>query len=243
MIVFGDYDPVAAAEGAAFAAFVASGQSCVAGARFLVQRERYTEFVEALVARANAIKIGDPARPETQIGPLISDTQRRKVLDYISIGQEEGAHLAAGGNVPELPDDLRDGYFLQPTVFADATNTMRVAQEEIFGPLAVVVPFDTEAEAIEMANDNRFGLGAAVWTHDLARGHRVAAAIESGMVWVNDHHRLEPSLPWGGIKESGAGKDAGTESFDDFTWIKTIIVRIADSDVDWYGSDTPGRLN
>ncbi|MET4622870.1 acyl-CoA reductase-like NAD-dependent aldehyde dehydrogenase [Arthrobacter sp. 2762] len=243
VIVFGDYDPVAAAEGAAFAAFVASGQSCVAGARFLVQRERYDEFVAALVARANAIKIGDPARPETQIGPMISDTQRRKVLDYISIGQEEGARLAAGGNVPELPDDLRNGYFLQPTVFADAKNNMRVAQEEIFGPVAVVVPFDTEAEAIEMANDNRFGLGAAVWTHNLARGHRVAAAIESGMVWVNDHHRLEPSLPWGGIKESGAGKDAGAESFDDFTWIKTIVVRTADTDVDWYGSDTPGRLN
>jgi acyl-CoA reductase-like NAD-dependent aldehyde dehydrogenase len=120
---------------------------------------------------------------------------------------------------------------------------MRVAQEEIFGPVAVVSPFDTEAEAIEMANDNRFGLGAAVWTRDLARGHRVAASIESGMVWVNDHHRLEPSLPWGGIKESGSGKDAGTESFDDFTWIKTIVVRIADSDVDWYGSEAPERLN
>lgn len=243
VIVFGDYDPKVAAEGAAFAAFVASGQSCVAGARFLVQRERYDEFVSALVARANAIRIGDPAQPETQIGPMISDLQRSKVLDYIKIGQQEGARLAAGGNVPDLPDDLRNGFFLQPTVFADATNSMRVAQEEIFGPVAVVVPFDTEAEAIEMANDNRFGLGAAVWTRDLARGHRVAASIESGMVWINDHHRLEPSLPWGGIKESGTGKDAGTESFDDFTWIKTIVVRTADHDVDWYGTDAPERLN
>ncbi|KZM28603.1 hypothetical protein ST47_g257 [Ascochyta rabiei] len=243
VIVFDDYDPVAAAEGAAFAAFVASGQSCVAGARFLVQRGWYEEFVTALTARANAIRIGDPSLASTQMGPVISDNQRRKVLDYIAIGVQEGARLAAGGVIPNLPDALREGFFIAPTVFADATNSMRVAQEEIFGPVAVVVPFDTEAEAIEMANDNRFGLGAAVWTRDIARGHRVAESIESGMVWVNDHHRLEPSLPWGGIKESGTGKDAGTESFDDFTWSKTIVVRIADSDVDWYGSETPDRLN
>lgn len=243
VIVFDDYDPTAAAEGAAFAAFVASGQSCVAGARFLVQRSSYDDFVAALVARTESIRLGDPAEPSTQMGPMISDRQRRKVLEYIEIGREEGARVVAGGVIPELPEELRDGFYVRPTVLADATNSMRVAQEEIFGPVAVVVPFDTEEEAIEMANDNRFGLGAGVWTRDIARAHRVADAIESGMVWVNDHHRLEPSLPWGGVKESGTGKDAGTESFDDFTWIKTVVVRIADDDVDWYGSDTPGRLN
>jgi acyl-CoA reductase-like NAD-dependent aldehyde dehydrogenase len=243
VIVFDDYDPTRAAEGAAFAAFVASGQSCVAGARFLVQRGRYDEFVTALVARAEKIRLGDPADTSTQMGPMISDRQRRKVLEYIEIGRGEGARIAAGGSVPELPGELNDGFFVQPTVLADATNSMRVSQEEIFGPVAVVVPFDTEEDAIEMANDNRFGLGAGVWTRDIGRAHRVAEAIESGMVWVNDHHRLEPSLPWGGVKESGAGKDAGTESFDDFTWIKTIVVRTADDDVDWYGSDEPGRLN
>ena len=120
-------------------------------------------------------------------------------------------------------------------MLADATNRMRVAQEEIFGPVAVIVPFDTEQDAVAMANDNRFALGAGVWTRDLARGHRVADRITAGMVWVNDHHRLEPSLPWGGVKESGTGKDAGTESFDDFTWIKTVVVRTAEDDVDWYG--------
>ncbi|MBY6683419.1 aldehyde dehydrogenase [Rhodococcus sp. BP-316] len=243
VVVFDDQDPVVAAEGAAFAAFVASGQSCVAGARFLVQRGVYDRFVEALAARADAIRLGDPADTSTQMGPLISAVQRQKVLSYIDIGHQDGARLVAGGGVPELPDALQGGFFLRPTVFADATNSMRVSQEEIFGPVAVVVPFDTEAQAVEMANDNRFGLGAAVWTRDLARAHRVADALESGMVWINDHHRLEPSLPWGGTKESGTGKDAGTESFDDFTWIKTVVVRIAESDVDWYGSDTPGRLN
>ncbi|MBY6410665.1 aldehyde dehydrogenase [Rhodococcus sp. BP-252] len=243
VIVFDDYDPTAAAEGAAFAAFVASGQSCVAGARFLVQRSRHDEFVAALVSRAERIRLGDPAEPSTQMGPMISDRQRRKVLEYIAIGTGEGARLAAGGGVPSMSDDLKEGFYVRPTVLADVNNSMRVAQEEIFGPVAVVVPFDSEEEAIEMANDNRFGLGAGVWTRDIGRAHRVADAIESGMVWINDHHRLEPSLPWGGVKESGAGKDAGTESFDDFTSIKTVVTRIASDNVDWYGSDTPGRLN
>ena len=243
IIVFDDIDPTVAAEGAAFAAFVAAGQSCVAGSRFLVQRGVYDAFVAALSARADAIRIGDPAAPGTQLGPLISAVQRDKVRQYIAVGVAEGARLAAGGNIPELSAPLSDGFFLQPTVLADATNSMRVAQEEIFGPVAVVVPFDTEAEAVAMANDNRFALGAGVWTRDLARGHRVADGIVAGMVWVNDHHRLEPSLPWGGVKESGIGKDAGSESFDDFTWIKTVVVRTAADDVDWYGQADPGRLN
>ena len=144
---------------------------------------------------------------------------------------------------PDLTADLQHGYFLQPTVLADATMEMTVAQQEIFGPVAVVIPFDDEAEAISMANNNRYGLGAGVWTRDIARGHRVASRIVAGMVWVNDHHRLEPSLPWGGVKESGTGKDAGTESFDDFSWIKTVVVRTADDHVDWYGDTEQQRLN
>ena len=243
IIVFDDIDPQAAAEGAAFAAFVAAGQSCVAGSRFLVQRGIYDDFVAALSARASAIRIGDPAAPGTQLGPLISAVQRDKVAHLIAVGLDEGARLTAGGGIPDLPAPLSDGFYLQPTVLADATNRMRVAQEEIFGPVAVIVPFDTEQEAVAMANDNRFALGAGVWTRNLARGHRVADGITAGMVWVNDHHRLEPSLPWGGVKESGTGKDAGSESFDDFTWIKTVVVRTAEDDVDWYGQADPGRLN
>jgi acyl-CoA reductase-like NAD-dependent aldehyde dehydrogenase len=165
------------------------------------------------------------------------------VRRLIDIGVAEGARLTAGGGIPQLPAPLDNGFYLEPTVLAGATNGMRVSQEEIFGPVAVVVPFDTEREAVAMANDNRFALGAGVWTRNLARGHRVADGITAGMVWVNDHHRLEPSLPWGGVKESGTGKDAGTESFDDFTWIKTVVVRTAEDDVDWYGQTDPGRLN
>jgi acyl-CoA reductase-like NAD-dependent aldehyde dehydrogenase len=243
ILVFDDIDPRVAAEGAAFAAFVAAGQSCVAGSRFLVQRGIYDEFVAALSAKARAIRIGDPSSPSTQLGPLISAVQREKVRGYIDIGLAEGARLTAGGGIPDLPAPLCNGFYLQPTVLADATNRMRVAQEEIFGPVAVIVPFDAEQDAVAMANDNRFALGAGVWTRNLALGHRVADGITAGMVWVNDHHRLEPSLPWGGVKESGTGKDAGAESFDDFTWIKTVVVRTAADDVDWYGQADPGRLN
>jgi acyl-CoA reductase-like NAD-dependent aldehyde dehydrogenase len=243
VIVFDDVDPASAAEGAAFAAFVAAGQSCVAGSRFLVQRASYDAFVTALVARATAIRIGDPTLPDTQMGPLISARQRDKVHELITAGVAEGARLVAGGGHPELPKALRAGFFLEPTVLADATMEMTVAREEIFGPVAVVIPFDDEEDAVRMANDNRYGLGAGVWTTDIGRAHRVASRIVAGMVWINDHHRLEPSLPWGGVKESGIGKDAGLESFDDFSWVKTIVTRTASEPVDWYGGQDQGRLN
>ncbi|WP_458317530.1 aldehyde dehydrogenase family protein [Mycolicibacterium brisbanense] len=243
IIVFDDVDPVVAAEGAAFAAFVAAGQSCVAGSRFLVHRNVYDAFVTALAKRAGAIRIGDPGDTDTQLGPLISERQRDKVRALIDTGRDEGARVAAGGATPDLPAPLNGGFFLQPTVLADATMAMTVATDEIFGPVAVVIPFDDEDEAVAMANDNRYGLGAGLWTTDLARAHRVAGRIVAGMVWINDHHRLEPSLAWGGVKESGVGKDAGTESFDDFSWIKTVVVRTAAEPVDWYGEHDNARLN
>ncbi|MFG6502268.1 aldehyde dehydrogenase family protein [Microbacterium sp. P05] len=242
IVVFDDSDAKAAAEGASFAAFIAAGQSCVAGSRFLVQRAIYDGFVQHLAHRAEQIRLGDPADPATQMGPLISARQREKVLSLVDSAREEGATIAAGGEVPDLPGDLNGGFFYTPTVISDATMAMRVAREEIFGPVAVVIPFDDEAEAVAMANDNPYGLGAGVWTTDLARGHRVADAIKAGMVWINDHHRLEPSLPWGGIKESGIGKDAGVESFDDFSWLKTVVTRIAPGYADWYGGMNE-RLN
>jgi acyl-CoA reductase-like NAD-dependent aldehyde dehydrogenase len=243
VIVFDDVDPAAAAEGAAFSAFVAAGQSCVAGSRFLVQRPVYDAFVQHLTERAEAIRVGDPSSPATQMGPLISARQRDKVAALVESGREQGGRITAGGEEPELPGDLADGFFYSPTVIADATMQMRVAREEIFGPVAVVIPFDDEDEAVAMANDNPYGLGAGVWTHRLDRGHRVADRIRAGMVWINDHHRLEPSLPWGGIKESGIGKDAGVESFDEFSWLKTVVTRIAPDSVDWYGGAGTERLN
>ena len=242
-VIFDDADLSRALDAAVFMIFSNNGERCTAGSRILVQKSIYADFVAKFVERAKRITVGDPGSPQTQMGPLISARQRDKVRRLIQTGVDEGARLAAGGDIPELPDGLHDGFFLSPTVLADATMAMTVARDEIFGPVAVVIPFDTEHEAVAMANDNAFGLGAGVWTRDVARAHRVAARITAGMVWVNDHHRLEPSLPWGGVKESGSGKDAGTESFDDFSWIKTVVVRTASEPVDWYGNFGQRRLN
>ena len=151
------------------------------------------------------------------MGPVISEKQRARVTGYIELGQEEGGRLVAGGGRPELPAPFDRGYFVEPTVLADVSNDMRVAQEEIFGPVAVVVPFGDEEDGMRKANDVRFGLGSAIWTRDVARAHRVAARIEAGMVWVNDHHRLDPASPWGGVKDSGVGREGGWESFHEFT--------------------------
>jgi acyl-CoA reductase-like NAD-dependent aldehyde dehydrogenase len=243
VIVFADAGLERAVSGAAFGAFIAAGQTCICGSRILVERSVYDEFVEALSARAAGIRIGDPALDTTQLGPVISARQRERVLGYCDIGVGEGARVSTGGGIPELEAPLDGGFFVEPTVLADVDNEMRVAQEEIFGPAAVVIPFDGEDDAIAKANGVPFGLGSAVWTRDVARAHRVASRIEAGMVWVNDHHRLDPASPWGGVKESGLGREGGWESFHDFTNIRSVTVRTADDDVDWYSEGAPKRLN
>jgi acyl-CoA reductase-like NAD-dependent aldehyde dehydrogenase len=193
--------------------------------------------------RARAIVVGDPGEEATQLGPVISQRQRERVLGYVEIGREEGGRVVTGGGVPSLEPPLDGGFFVEPTVIGDVSNDMRVAQEEIFGPVAVVVPFGDEADGIRKANDIRFGLGSAVWTRDVARAHRVARQIQAGMVWVNDHHRLDPASPWGGMKDSGIGREGGWESFHEFSEIQSVTVRTASDDVDWYAEATPGRLN
>ena len=241
VLVFDDVDIEAAARGVAFGAFVAAGQTCICGSRLLVQRSIHDEFVEALVAVARLIRIGDPFDPATQLGPLISQAARERVLGYVSLGAEEGGAVVTGGGVPDVPG-LAGGFFVEPTVIACLTNQSRCAREEIFGPVAVVVPFEDEDDGVRQANDSPYGLGASIWTRDVARAHRVAGRSSHGIVWVNDHHRLDPAAPWGGVRDSGSGREGGWESFHDFTHLRTVTVRTAPDGVDWYGGQTD-RLN
>lgn len=243
VIIFGDAGMERAVNGAAFGAFVAAGQTCICGSRLIVQETIYDEFLERLCAKTQTIRVGDPNDHATHMGPVISMRQRDRVLGYLEIAQREGARIATGGGIPNLPPPLAEGFFINPTVIADVRNDMRCAQEEIFGPAVVVIPFTDEGDAIEKSNDIPFGLGSGVWTRDIARAHRVSSKLKSGMVWINDHHRLDPASPWGGVKDSGVGREGGWESFHDFSNIQSVVVRTAEDDIDWYGEDAPPRLN
>ncbi|MFT5961288.1 MAG: acyl-CoA reductase-like NAD-dependent aldehyde dehydrogenase [Burkholderiaceae bacterium] len=244
VLVFDDFDVDQAVNYAAFGAFIGAGQTCICGSRQIVQEKVYDEFVEKLAAKAKSIRIGNPIDPKVQLGPVVSARQQQRVLNYIRIGlEEDGARLVAGGRIPADPA-LANGFFVEPTVFADVTADMRIFQEEVFGPFVSVTKFSTEAEGIALANNSPFGLAGAIRTNDITRAHRVAARLKCGIVWINDHHRLDPASPWGGVKDSGIGRECGTESFDQHFETKSVMVRLDDAPFDWY-KDTAAqpRLN
>ena len=245
IMVFDDFGVDPAVNYAAFGAFIGAGQTCVCASRHLVQASIYDEFVEKLTRKAASIRIGDPFDAATQLGPVISAKQRERVFSYARFGHEDGARHCHGG-VPATVPGFEGGYFVEPTVFSDVTARMRVFQEEVFGPFTIVTPFKDEEEALRLANDTPFGLAAAVRTRDVSRAHRVAAKVKAGIVWINDHHRLDPASPWGGVGDSGIGREGGLESFNDHFETKSVMVPLGDDDrtFDWY-ADTAGqtRLN
>jgi acyl-CoA reductase-like NAD-dependent aldehyde dehydrogenase len=244
VLVFDDFDVDQAVNYAAFGGFIGAGQTCICGSRLIVQEKIYDEFVEKLAIKAKSIRIGDPADATVQLGPVVSARQQQRILKYIKIGLEEDrARLVAGGHIPSDPS-LKNGFFIEPTVFADVTPRMRIFQEEVFGPFVSISKFSTEDEGLAMANDSPFGLAGAIRTNDITRAHRVAGLLKCGIVWINDHHRLDPASPWGGVKDSGSGRECGTESFDQHFETKSVMVRLSDAPFDWYkDSASQSRLN
>lgn len=227
-IVFGDADPRSVAMSIIAGIFAAGGQTCVAGSRVFLHRAVYDEVLENLVDRTAKIKIGDPLQEETELGPLSMHSQLEKVRSYVDIGLSEGATLAYGGGTPLEPSA---GWYFQPTIFTDVSNDMRLAQEEIFGPVAGVIPFEDEEEVVRLANDTQYGLAAGVWTRDLARAHRVASRIEAGTVWINTYRSMSPMSPLGGFKQSGIGKENGLEVMNEYTRTKSVWVNTSEEPV------------
>ena len=228
-IVFADADFEAAIDGALIAIFAGSGQVCSAGSRLILERSIYDRFVGELVSRALAIKVGPGVDAGSEMGPLVSADQLEKVAGYVQIGLDEGATLATGGHRLEGV-----GNFYEPTIFVDVDNRMRIAQEEIFGPVLVVIPFDTEAEAIAIANDTVYGLAGAVWTKDVTKAMRVVRALRAGITWVNTYHPTYSEAPWGGYKQSGVGRELGTYGLDEYTEIKQINIDLTDQPLGVY---------
>ncbi len=222
-IIFADADLEQALNATTGSAWALCGQSCALGSRVLVERPVYDRVVEEFVRRAGRVRVGMPLDQATHMGPQASAEQLSKTLSYIDIGRHDGAELVAGGRRVER-DGLAEGYFVEPTVFANATNDMRIAREEIFGPVAALIPFDGEEEAVALANDTTYGLTAGLWTQNVGRAHRVSSRIRAGMVWVNTYRYIRWSTPYGGFKASGWGRENGTEALDSYLETRTTVV-------------------
>jgi len=225
-LVFADADLDQAVDGATRAAFANQGEICLCGSRILVQRPIYHAFVAGLIARAKTWTAGDPAEPGTRVGALVSEAHRDKVASYLDLAVEEGGTVHCGGPPASLPERCRDGFFLEPAVITGLPTTCRTATEEIFGPVVTVHPFDTEAEAVAIANGVVYGLSASVWTSDLATAHRVARDLETGMVWVNTWLKRDLRVPFGGVKDSGVGREGGRYSLEFFSESRNICIEL-----------------
>lgn len=235
-VIFDDADMDRALDAAIFMIFSNNGERCTAGSRILVQQSIYADFVQKFVERAKRIKVGDPRDESTIVGPMISQAHLAKVRSYIELGQKEGATMLCGGlDLPELSARVAKGNYVAPTVFADVDNRMRIAQEEIFGPVACLIPFTDEADAIAKANDIQYGLSSYVWTENIGRAHRVAAAVEAGMCFVNSQNVRDLRQPFGGTKASGVGREGGTWSYEVFCEPKNVAVSLGSHHIPHWG--------
>jgi len=239
-VIFDDADLDRALDAAVFMIFSNNGERCTAGSRILVQQSIYADFVQKFTERAKRITVGDPQDEKTIIGPMISQNHLAKVRSYIELGPKEGATLVCGGldrpsYAPALPERVKNGNYVWPTVFADVDNRMRIAQEEIFGPVACLIPFKDEADAIAKANDIQYGLSSYVWSENLGRAHRVAAAIEAGMCFVNSQNVRDLRQPFGGTKASGTGREGGTWSYEVFLEPKNVAVSLGSHHIPHWG--------
>jgi acyl-CoA reductase-like NAD-dependent aldehyde dehydrogenase len=227
-IIFGDANVANAAMGVVAGIFAAAGQTCIAGSRVFAHKSVYDELLERVVARARSITIGDPLQDATELGPLAFPDQRDKVAGYVELGVKEGAKVLTGGRAS---DGGLGGYFYEPTVLTDVDNSMRVVREEIFGPVAAVMPFETEEEVARLANDTEYGLAAGVWTSNLSRAHRFAALLEAGTIWINTYRAMSPMSPRQGFKNSGVGVEHGQETIKEYTRLKSVWVNTSEEPV------------
>ncbi len=225
-IIFADCDFEQAVSTSLLSSFSNQGEICLCGSRILVERSLYDRFVEAFVERTRALTIGDPLEEGTRIGALVSEAHMQKVLSYIALAKEEGGKIIAGGNRVQLSGRCADGYFVAPTVITGLTQDCRTNQEEIFGPVVTIMPFDTEEEAIAYANGTQYGLSATIWTENLKRAHRVSARVKSGIIWVNCWLFRDLRTPFGGMKQSGVGREGGWDALRFFTETRNVCIKL-----------------
>ena len=233
-IVFPDADLDEAVNGSLFAIYTNAGQRCTARTRLFLHKDIHDRFLSDFVARAKRIRIGDPLEWETQMGPVVSPAQEKKVLSYCEMAQEDGADLLAGGRKVSLAE-LKSGNFVEPTVFGSVTSDMRLAQEEVFGPVLAVIPFETEDDVVRMANSTIYGLAATIWTNDIKRAHTMASRIQSGNISINYPTVNPPEAPFGGYKQSGLGRELSRHVMDLYTQTKNVVVNLNPTPFDWYG--------